>query len=190
MSRIDWGEVWRSLNWEAKDRVHADEILAQRSKKYARPPEEATPSARDVLTMLIYERAGERYGIPVSHVLHGITEARSTPLPCVPPFYRGLITLRGQILTVLDLQRFWHLPVQKDPSPPRLIVITPGQLTLALQVDDIHNLADVNPAEIIPPLTAGITLPHVQGLSPDGIVILDMDSLGNDPRLRVEENIR
>ena len=187
MSMIDWGAVWRSMDWDGRDRLNADDILAQRTEKYARPPEAEPTSAHDTLTVLVFVRGQERYGIPVSYVLHGVTEPRITPLPCVPDFYRGVINLRGQILTVLDLQRLWGLPVQGDPDRVRLVVVSFGGMTLALQADDVRDLVSIPMPEVVPAVTAGVGLEHVQGLSPDGIVIVDMESLAIDTRLRIHD---
>jgi purine-binding chemotaxis protein CheW len=186
MATIDWDAVWRSLEWDNRGRTDAEQILAQRTEKYARPPGQEA-ALRELLSVLVFTRGKERYGIPIEHVLHGVSEPSITPLPCVPPFYQGVIALRGQILTVLDLPRLWGLPVGKDPPAPRLIVVTLGALTLAIQADDVHALAEIPLAAVVPAVTAGVGLAHVQGLSPDGIVIVDMDSLADDPRLLVHD---
>lgn len=187
MSMIDWDDVWRSLDWDGHDRLNADEILAQRTEKYARLLDEEPTLLHDSLTVLVFLRGQERYGIPVQYVLHGVTEPRITPLPCVPEFYRGVINLRGQILTVLDLQRLWGLPVTADVERPRLVVVTFGGMTLALQADDVRDLVSIPLPDIVPAVTAGVGLEHVQGLSPEGIVLVDMESLATDTRLRIRD---
>ncbi len=189
MAHIQWEEVWRSLDWERQQRRYADQILAQRTAKYARPVEESTSPDQATLSALVFLRAGERYALPVAHVLRGDTPARITPLPGVPPCYRGVINLRGRILSVLDLPRLWGLPVDRDPPAPRLIVIQAARLTLALLADDILEIAQIPLSAIVPPLAAGIGLAHVQGLSPDGTVILDVASLADDPRLTVHDEL-
>lgn len=188
MSMIDWGEVWRKLDWEDRDRLHTDDILDQRTAKYARPLEEDATPAHDALTVLVFTRDQERYGIPVSYVQHGVTEPHITPLPCVPAHYRGVITMRGQILSVLDLPRLWGLPVEKDPATPRLVVVSFGAMTLAIQADEVRDLVNIPLPDLTPAMTAGIGLDHVQGITPDGIVIVDMDSLAEEPRLRVHDD--
>lgn len=187
MSMIDWGEVWRKLDWEGRDRVHADDILDQRTEKYARPPEEEPITAHDALTVLVFIRDQAQYGIPVQYVQQGVTEPHITPLPCVPAHYRGVITMRGQILSVLDLPRLWGLPVEKDPATSRLLVVAFSDLILAIQADDVRDLITIPLPDLVPAITAGVGLDHVLGLSPDGVVIVDMESLAEDSRLRVHD---
>ncbi|MBN2470563.1 MAG: purine-binding chemotaxis protein CheW [Anaerolineae bacterium] len=187
MSMIDWGAVWRSLDWDGHDRLSADDVLAQRTEKYARPPETDSTLTHDSLTVLVFLRGQERYGIPVNYVVHGVTEPHITPLPCVPDFYRGVINLRGQILTVLDLQRLWGLPATDEAARPRLVVVSFGGMTLALQADDVRDLVSIPLPDIVPAVTAGVGLEHVQGLSPEGIVLVDMESLAIDSRLRIRD---
>jgi len=189
MARVQWDDVWRSLDWDRRERRYTDQILAQRTAKYARPAEESAPADQAALSALVWVRGGERYALPVAHVLRGDAPARVTPLPGVPPYYRGVITLRGRILSVLDLPRLWGLPVDRDPPAPRLIVIQAARLTLALLADDILEIAHFPLSAIVPPVTAGIGLAHVQGLSPDGTVIIDVASLAADPRLNVHDEL-
>jgi len=190
LSRINWDAVWDSLNWDSGGPEAAfAQTLAQRAEKYARTPDRPEESPDDSLRVLIFVQGGEHYAIPVSCVRQGLAEARITPLPCVPAHYRGVINLRGRILSVLDLRRFWGLPSEDVTGPTRVLVVQAGALELAVLVDDVHYLAAIPLHKIAPPAVAGIGLSHVQGVSPDGIVIVDVESLAADRRLRVHEEL-
>lgn len=189
MADIQWEDVWRRLDWDRQERRYADQILTQRTAKYAHPVEEGAPLDQATLSALVFIRAGERYALPVAHVLRGAAPVHVTPLPGVPPYYRGVISLRGRILSVLDLPRLWGLPVDRDPPTLRLIVIQAARLMLALLADDILEIVQIPLSAIVPPLAAGIGLAHVQGLNPDGTIIVDVASLAADPRLNVHDEL-
>jgi len=190
LSRINWDAVWDSLNWDSGGpQATFSETLAQRAEKYARPQERPEEAPEDSLRVLIFVQGGEHYAIPVGCVRQGLAEARVTPLPCVPSHYRGVINLRGRILSVLDLRRFWGLPSNEISGPARVLVVQAGALELAVLVDDVHYLAAISLQKIVPPAAAGIGLAHVQGVGPDGVVIVDVESLAADRRLRVHEEL-
>lgn len=189
-SSINWEAVWQSLDWGSERHQQVlQQTLAQRAEKYARPAETDELVDRDTLKALVFTRGPERYGIPVAHVVQGLDVYRITPLPCAPAYYRGVINLRGRILSVFDLRRFWGLPEADPPGPPRLVITRAARRELALLADDILRLATIPTEEIVPPVVAGITLDHVQGVSPEGVVILDMESLFADRRLIVHEEL-
>ena len=64
------------------------------------------------------------------------------------------------------------------------------QMEFALIVDDVLELASIPLQEITPPVSAGVGLDHVQGVSPGGTVIIDVESLSSDRRLRVHEELQ
>lgn len=186
---MKWEEVWRSLDWDRDSYHNVEETLDQRADKYARPPEQDSQNDQDTLKALVFERGQERYAIPAQHVLRGVAEPRITPLPCVPDYYRGVINVRGRIISVLDLRRFWRIPVRGEVETPRLIVVRAGAHELAIQADDVLELARIPLSEIVPPVTAGIGLEHVQGISSDGLVVVDVESLSRDQRLFIHDEL-
>ncbi len=183
---IDWEAVWRSLDWESKNDALAARTLALRAEKYARLAEDVDATGDDALMVLLFSRAGERYAIPIDHVLHVLDAPTITPLPCVPDYYRGVINLRGRILTVFDLRRFWGLQAA-DPAAPTLIIVSAAALTLALLADEVLDFASIPAGNIAPPtVTGGGPTHQLQGITTDGVAILDVEKLLADQRLIVQ----
>src|ERR1700722_16299380 len=52
----------------------------------------------------------EHYGIESNHIreIHPLNEF--TPLPCTPSFVLGLVNVRGQILSIIDIKKLFDLP--------------------------------------------------------------------------------
>jgi purine-binding chemotaxis protein CheW len=96
---------------------------------------------------------GSRYGLPISDVLEMATVPRTTPLPNVPEFVRGVANLRGEILAVLDLRMLLDLPPAGDSYRERLLVVKPqgGDATAGLIVDSVRGLARLGEAAIQAP---------------------------------------
>ncbi|MBN1964876.1 MAG: chemotaxis protein CheW, partial [Anaerolineae bacterium] len=101
----------------------------------------------------------------------------------------GVVNLRGRILSVLDLRRLWGLPAADLPDYPVIVVVAAKRLALAVLADDVIGLARFPAGAVAPPHSAGVDVGHVQGVSPDGVVIVDVESLFADRKLIVKEMV-
>jgi purine-binding chemotaxis protein CheW len=97
-------------------------------------------------------------GVDVVEVQEVIRYQAMTVVPLVSPVVRGLINLRGQIVTALDLRRMLDLPSLPDDELPVNVVIRDGAdeavSLLVDQIGDVVDVADV-PFEAVPPTLTG-----------------------------------
>lgn len=87
------------------------------------------------------------FGIEVEQVQEIIRFQEITPVALAPSVVKGLINLRGQIVTAVDLRRLLELPERDENDVPMNIVVrTPlGAFSLlADRVGDVLELADEN----------------------------------------------
>lgn len=64
-----------------------------------------------------------QYGIPIEHVQELGISGTIIPVPLAQPAVKGLMNLRGQIITLLDLRRLLDLPPQQACSDNRINVV-------------------------------------------------------------------
>ncbi len=96
----------------------------------------------DRVKYLVFALADESYGIPLSHVREVIAMTDITTIPHVPEYFKGLINLRGQIISVFDLRTQFRLPQTKSESKKTAIVIVEiNGLTLGCIVDEVKEVA-------------------------------------------------
>ncbi|WP_375506006.1 chemotaxis protein CheW [uncultured Nostoc sp.] len=69
---------------------------------------------------------GVYFGIDVQHVQEVIRPQATTPVPLAPPDICGLINLRGQIITVIDLQRRLEMSQAQTQSTTKLVDAAQG----------------------------------------------------------------
>lgn len=87
---------------------------------------------------LIFVLGEKRHALPLSKVKEVIGMTNITPLPRVPNFYRGLINLRGQIISVIDLRT--KLGFKSDfvnPKRTSIIISYVGDILLGSIVDEV-----------------------------------------------------
>jgi purine-binding chemotaxis protein CheW len=101
---------------------------------------------------------GYYFGLDVLRVQEIIRYQEMTRVPLAPPVVRGLINLRGQIVTAIDLRRRLELRERPADQLPLNVVVQTGDGAVSLLVDEIGDVLDVPEAAFErPPETLGGT---------------------------------
>ena len=79
----------------------------------------------------------------------------ATPLPNVPDYVQGMITLRGIVLPVIDLRHRLGLGRTEPSERHAVIVILIGEQLLGLIVDAVNDIVTVRPEDMQPPPNLG-----------------------------------
>jgi purine-binding chemotaxis protein CheW len=181
--QIDWEAVWQTLNWDDETRSKVAEAtrLRQRAEQYAAPPRQTKVVADDSYTVLTFELGSERYGLDVMLVRGVRSLTKIARVPGIPAFYRGVVNVRGQILTVLDLRAFFDIPVSDDLEPDELVIVRANDLEIGLLAHSVNGVDSV-PREAIAPAD---TIRYALGVTADRLVLLNIAQLFEDDRLIV-----
>ena len=86
---------------------------------------------------------GLYFGIEVLNVQEVIRHQDMTPVPLAPPMVRGLINLRGQIVTALDLRTRLGLSPRTDGDMPMNVVVRTPDGVVSLLVDEIGDVVEI-----------------------------------------------
>ncbi len=120
-----------------------------------------------------FRLAGHRYGVPVSQVQEVLRPSPITRLPHAAPAVRGLLHLRGAIITVIDLAQVMQLPT-RDPSTQLHIVVRDGERPTSLLVDSLGDVQAIDVDAIQP---SPQTLPAAMRTLVAGVVPTDRELL-------------
>jgi purine-binding chemotaxis protein CheW len=85
------------------------------------------------------------YGVRVERVQEVLRSQARTRIPLAPPAIAGLVNLRGQVLTAIDLREQLGLPPRPEGKEPMVVVIRVGTEPVSLLVDSIGAVVDVEP---------------------------------------------
>jgi len=164
-------------------------ILQQRAEALARRAGSDGP-AGPVLEVVEFKLGPERYAIESSFVREIIPLDDVTPLPCTPPFVRGLINLRGRILPVIDLKRFLGLPEAGIADLHRILVMDSPHMEFGLLADIVGGIRRIPLEDLQPPPPAlGPQTRCLRGVTAEMLVVLDGAQLVSHPRLVVHEEV-
>ncbi|MFS3127073.1 chemotaxis protein CheW [Nocardioides sp. Bht2] len=122
---------------------------------------------------------GLYFGVAVQDVQEVLRSHQMTPVPQAPEAIRGLINLRGQIVTALDLRRRLALDEGEAPEPMNVIVRSHGE-AVSLLVDQIGDVIDTGDLDLHPtpsnlPVAVQSVLHGVIPLPEAILLVLDPD---------------
>lgn len=83
------------------------------------------------------------YGVEVNKVQEVLRDQEMTPVPLAPDVVRGLINLRGQIVTAIDLRRRIGRPAREGGGRSMNVVLRTEEGAVSLLVDEIGDVVEV-----------------------------------------------
>ncbi|HZR21020.1 MAG TPA: chemotaxis protein CheW [Verrucomicrobiae bacterium] len=82
-------------------------------------------------------------GVEVLKVQEVIRYQEMTRVPLAPTMVQGLINLRGQIVTAIDLRRRLELPARPEGQLPMNVVVRTDDGAVSLLVDEIGDVVEI-----------------------------------------------
>jgi purine-binding chemotaxis protein CheW len=170
----------------------AREVLDERARELARPLEEEEQG--ESTSLLVLQVGAERYGIDITTVQETRPLSQIAPLPNTPPFWRGLVNVRGRLCPVLDLGRYLQIPDPRPPGLPEhdlrmLVVVAAAGLSVALVVDAVGEIRRIPEGSVkaSPAEAPGAGSRAIVGVTQDLVSVLDVDELLGDSSLVVQQ---
>lgn len=95
--------------------------------------------ATDGLRYLSFSLGSEDYGIPLLSVKEVIALPEITPMPFTPAYFLGIMNLRGQVISVVDLRQKFGVKT-KSNAETAVIICDLGDCSLGVVVDSINSV--------------------------------------------------
>ena len=93
--------------------------------------------------LVVFDLAGESYGINIAAVESIIKMQAITQLPQSPQYVKGVTNLRGAVLPVIDLRLRFGLEPQETSRQTRIIIVTMGSIKVGVVVDGVSEVLRV-----------------------------------------------
>lgn len=195
---VDWSEVHRRL-LDARAGIERalsptpeekKRVLKARARELARKTSEKSASEEtvEVVELLL---AQEAYGIESSYVREVYPLKELTRLPGTPSFVLGIINVRGQIVSVVDLRRFFDLPEMEINESSKVVRLRNDEMEFGILADAITDVRSIAVEEIRPPLPTltGIRAEYLRGVTNERLAVLDAEKILNDRKMVVDEEV-
>ncbi len=192
---VDWNDVHvRMQNAEEAlergfqpSREHKNKILKERAKALAR--EEQKETERVEIEIVEFLLAHERYAVETDYVREVVPLKELTPLPGTPHFILGITNVRGQIVSVMDMKKFFELPEKGLTDLNKVILLHSEAMEFGVLADGISGVRKLFTDELqdaLPTLT-GIRREYLKGVTTDRVVVLDAEKILSDEKIVVNE---
>lgn len=135
----------------------------------------STHDDRSTMQFATFYLNRELYGIPILQVQEILLNQKVTPVPLAPPYVMGLIGLRGQIVTAVNLKRRVGLDGSHKPDDPYHLVIAVNGNVASLEVDRVGDVLELPGSQFLP------TPESLEGIDRDfldGVFMLEDRILG------------
>lgn len=115
---------------------------------------------------LTFFLTGEEYGIEILKVQEIIGIMTITCVPRTPHFVRGVINLRGKVITVVDLRLKFGLPEQAQTAETCIIVVKTAGTERGIIVDKVSEVLDIAACDIeeAPSFGAEVNTDYILGI--------------------------
>ena len=163
-------------------------ILRDRARLLAREPATEERPAQ-MLEVVAFRLCYEQYGIESRYVreVHPLKDLR--PIPGTPAYVLGLISVRGRILCIMDLRKFFDLPERGLTDLNKVLILQAGPMEVGILADAVLGITRIAGADLQRGLATltGIRAEYVKAVTRDAMVVLEIDRFLSDDRILVDE---
>jgi len=196
--KIDWDEI-KSKVASLQKVIEQKEILLPEEKRSLLKKraqalalrENDKAGQQECIEIIVFSLAYETYGIETAFVREVYPLKGMTTLPGTPSFVMGIINVRGQIVSVIDLKKFLSLPEKGLGELNKVIILCSDRMEFGVLADVVEGTQSVALEEILsaPSSVTGIGKKYLKGVTKEHIVLLDAESILNDETIIVNEGI-
>ncbi len=165
-------------------------ILKNRANRLALPLDTQNENIEDT-EIIKFNLAYENYAVESTYVKEVFPIKELTYLPGLPEFILGIVSVRGEIVSVIDIKKFFDLPEKGITNLNRVILLSDEKMTLGILADSIIGITSILLSEIQSELHSlhDKRKEYFKGLTQDKTIILDARKILSDHNIIINDEI-
>jgi purine-binding chemotaxis protein CheW len=162
----------------------SEALLKRRAELLAKQP--TAEESGDTAEVLICRLGSERYAIETASLRAVQWVSGIVPVPCTPSYVAGIVSVRGEIVTLLHLGTMLGLSPVAAPTdgPVAALLLGLPELRAGLVVDEVLDVERLNLSTLQPSISGR---DYARGVAPGQIVVLDVAALFASGRFTIDE---
>ena len=159
--------------------------LRERTRQWACA--EQAEAQQDQLEVLTFSLSNELYAIGSEHVAQVLPSNQYTPLPNTPTYVLGIVSVRGRIVSVLDLRVLFELPIGGLAERSFLLILHSAEMEFGLLIDRVLGIGQIQRKVLQKDVAnlSGVRANYLLGVTCEQCTVLDGARLLGDANLRV-----
>lgn len=137
-----------------------------------------TENKHEVLRILPFRLDEQLYGLHLRHVQRVIRAVAITPLPQAPEIIRGVVTVHGRVIPVVDIRKRFELPERMLQARDPMILAETARRPVVIPVDSIRGVVEIEKEAVTEADQAAPGVTHVREIAAvsDGMLFIhDLD---------------
>jgi purine-binding chemotaxis protein CheW len=102
------------------------------------------------MQLVVFRLGNEEFGADISQIREIIRAGEITSIPQAPDYIPGVINLRGQVTTVVNLRRRLGMPDKETDGNTRIVIVEVGHSTVGMIVDSVTEVKYINGGQVEP----------------------------------------
>ena len=144
--------------------------------------------------IVVFELGNESFGIDIANVEGIVKMQEITQVPKAPDYMEGITSLRGSVLSVINLQKRFGMPEQAKTNDTRIVVVQVEKLKVGMVVGGVSEVLTLDEAVIEPPpaMISSATQAFITGVAKVDsrlIIMLDLEKVLSDKEKNVLEKL-
>jgi purine-binding chemotaxis protein CheW len=116
-----------------------------------------------------------------------------TPMPNAPPFVEGVVSVRGEVIPVMNLRKRFGFADAPASARSRMLVVRQGRRIVGLLVDSAREFASIGDGDIQPPpeTISQVSGRYLEGIAQVGnrlVLVLNVTELLDGKTLELNES--
>ncbi|MEE9494491.1 MAG: chemotaxis protein CheW [Gammaproteobacteria bacterium] len=159
--------------------------LKQKTENQLAINDEDDKQTEPVVQFVSFHLGEELYGVNVIQVQEILRMTEITPVPGAAHYVKGIINLRGNIVTVIDLRQQLQMSEKEFTDLTRVIILEGEKYTVGYIVDSVAGVIDLAPSQIEKSPNASRTdgKQHITGVTTQNgelLILLNVEYMLND----------
>jgi len=108
----------------------------------------------------------EKFAIPLLLVKEVIRKPELTPIPNAPSHFKGIMNLRGQVISIVDLRKKLKIKTEESTQEEAVIIVDLKTIQMGVVVNSINSVLSFEKSEVsdVPELSTQVSAKYICGV--------------------------
>jgi purine-binding chemotaxis protein CheW len=149
-------------------------------------------TGQEYFDIIEFRLGSETYALETEFVREVYLLNNFTHLPGLPDFIVGIINIRGQILSIVDLKKLFDLPAGGLGELNKIIIIQNNKMEFGILADVVLGTRSIPKKSVQGSYTSmpGIDSGYLKGVTGDHMIILNAKNILEDEKILINQEIK